>query len=55
MSSSLKQINGSDRKVIGPVRDRRVCYPVYKETLSELSSELRSDALPVTTIDFPET
>jgi len=34
-----------------PARDHGVCSLVNKETLSELRSELRSDALPVTNID----
>jgi len=35
-----------------PVRGRGACSLVNRETLLELRSELRSDALPVTTIDF---
>jgi len=33
-------------------RGRRVCSLVNRETLLELRSELRSDALSVTAIDF---
>jgi len=35
-----------------PVRGRGVCSLVNRKTLLELRSELRSDALSVTTIDF---
>jgi len=35
-----------------PVRGRGVCSLVNRETLLELRSELRSDALTATTIDF---
>jgi len=38
--------------LIIPVRARGVCSLVKRETLLELRSELRSDALPATTIDF---
>jgi len=37
---------------IFPVRGRGVCSLVNKETLLELRSKLRLDALPVTTIEF---
>jgi len=36
-----------------PVRRRGICSLVNGATLSELMSELRSDAFPATTIDFP--
>ena len=35
------------------VRGQGVCSLVYRESLLGLNSELRSDALPATTIDFP--
>jgi len=35
-----------------PVRGRGVCSLVNRGTLLELRNELRSDDLPVTTIDF---
>ena len=37
---------------IFPVRGHGVCSQINRETLLELRSELRLDALPVTTIDF---
>jgi len=37
---------------IFPVRGRGVCSMVNRETLSEHRSELGSDALPATTVDF---
>ena len=37
---------------IFPVRDRGICSLVNRDTLLELRSEWRSDALPVSTIDF---
>ena len=48
-SSSLTSIYS--RKLFS-VRRHGISSPVNRETLLELSSELRSDALPVTILDF---